>query len=46
MPYKSIRQIDEGGHTKDIETEFDQNKEEAFVVDNKKHKTENTFTLY
>ena len=24
LPYKSIRQIDEGGHTKDIETEFDQ----------------------
>jgi hypothetical protein len=42
LPYKSIRKIDEGGHTKDIETEFDQNNKKAFVVDNK-HKTENTF---
>lgn len=37
LPYKSIRQIDEGGHTKDIETEFDQHNNKAYV-NNKKHK--------
>ena len=41
MPYKFIRKIDEGGHTKDIEIKFDHNKKEAFV-ENKKHKTEKT----
>ncbi|NRA94161.1 MAG: DUF3108 domain-containing protein [Psychroserpens sp.] len=39
MPYKFIRKIDEGGHTKDIEIEFDHDKQEAFVED-KKHKTQ------
>ncbi|MGJ8591197.1 MAG: DUF3108 domain-containing protein [Aquaticitalea sp.] len=43
LPYKSIRQIDEGGHTKDIEIEFDQNNKKA-VVKNNKHKTEKTFS--
>ncbi|WP_188605347.1 DUF3108 domain-containing protein [Aquaticitalea lipolytica] len=43
LPYKSIRQIDEGGHTKDIETEFDQVSQKAFV-NNKKHNTKNTFS--
>ena len=41
LPYKSIRQIDEGGHTKDIETEFDQVNNKAYV-NNKKHKTQST----
>lgn len=39
LPYKSIRQIDEGGHTKDIETEFDQINNKAYVKNNK-HKTQ------
>lgn len=43
LPYKSIRQIDEGGHTKDIEIEFDQNNKKALVKNNK-HKTEITFS--
>jgi hypothetical protein len=42
LPYKSIRQIDEGGHTKDIEIEYDQSNRKA-IVTNKKHKTEQTF---
>lgn len=42
LPYKSIRQIDEGGHTKDVEIEFDQLNRKA-LVKNKKHKTEQTF---
>lgn len=41
MPYKFIRKIDEGGHTKDIEIEFDHEKQQAFV-DNKKYKTQKT----
>lgn len=31
MPYKFIRDIDEGGHTKNIEIEFDQEKNKAHV---------------
>ena len=38
LPYKFVRKIDEGGHTKDIEIKFNQNKKEA-VVENKKKKT-------
>ncbi|MBR9913245.1 MAG: DUF3108 domain-containing protein [Algicola sp.] len=41
MPYRFIRKIDEGGHTKDIEIAFDHTKNEAFV-ENKKHKTQKT----
>lgn len=41
LPYRSIRQIDEGGHTKDVETEFDQISNKAYV-NNKKHKTQST----
>jgi len=37
IPYKFIRKIDEGGHTKDIEIEFNQATNKAFV-NNKKHK--------
>ena len=36
MPYKFIRDIDEGGHTKNIEIEFDQEKNKAYV-NNIKH---------
>ncbi|GAA3775363.1 MULTISPECIES: DUF3108 domain-containing protein [Corallibacter] len=35
-PYRFIRKIDEGGHTKDIEIHFDQKKQKAHV-NNKKH---------
>lgn len=35
-PYKFIRKIDEGGHTKDIEIDFDHEKKDALVF-NKKH---------
>lgn len=37
MPYKFIRNIDEGGHTKDLEIEFDQSNNKAYIND-KKHK--------
>ncbi|NMH87456.1 DUF3108 domain-containing protein [Flavivirga algicola] len=36
MPYKFVRNIDEGGHTKDIEIDFDQTNHKAYV-NNKKH---------
>ncbi|WP_179343257.1 DUF3108 domain-containing protein [Winogradskyella ursingii] len=36
-PYKFIRKIDEGGHTKDIEIDF-KHRERKAVVNNKKHK--------
>jgi hypothetical protein len=42
-PYKFIRKIDEGGHTKDIEINFDQ-KENKAVVNNKKRKEVKTIT--
>ncbi|MFS4482578.1 DUF3108 domain-containing protein [Hyunsoonleella sp. 2307UL5-6] len=38
MPYKFVRNIDEGGHTKDIEIDFDQHNQKAHI-NNKKHKT-------
>ncbi|MDB9961491.1 DUF3108 domain-containing protein [Oceanihabitans sp.] len=37
VPYKFIRNIDEGGHTKDIEIKFDQDNHKAYIH-NKKHK--------
>ncbi|MDT0557799.1 DUF3108 domain-containing protein [Ichthyenterobacterium sp. W332] len=37
LPYKFIRKINEGGHTKDIEIKFDHNQNKAYV-NNKKHK--------
>lgn len=43
-PYKFIRDIDEGGHTKDIEILFDHEKKEA-LVNNKKHKTKTTVAI-
>lgn len=44
MPYRFIRQIDEGGHTKDIEIEFDHSVSQALVY-NKKSKTKETFKI-
>lgn len=41
-PYKFIRKIDEGGHTKDIEIDFD-HVEQIATVNNKKHKKIQTF---
>lgn len=38
LPYKFIRKIDEGGHTKDIQIEFDQLNKKAHV-ENKKRNT-------
>lgn len=37
IPYKFVRNIDEGGYTKDIEIKFDQTANKAYV-NNKKHK--------
>lgn len=42
LPYRFIRKIDEGGHTKDIEIHFDQANKKAHV-NNKKHRTNKTF---
>ncbi|QXP60374.1 DUF3108 domain-containing protein [Olleya sp. HaHaR_3_96] len=41
LPYKFIRKIDEGGHKKNIEIEFDQDQRKALVY-NKKHDTKKT----
>ncbi|NRD19082.1 DUF3108 domain-containing protein [Winogradskyella eckloniae] len=43
VPYKFIRKIDEGGHTKDIEINFDHANQKA-EVHNKKHKKVTTVT--
>jgi len=43
-PYKFIRKIDEGGYTKDIEVNFDHNKDIAVLNDKKKDKKFN-FTI-
>ncbi|NCO63366.1 MAG: DUF3108 domain-containing protein [Flavobacteriales bacterium] len=42
LPYKFIRDIDEGGHTKNLEIIFDQANKKAYVHD-KKNKTEKVF---
>ncbi|MFD2551298.1 DUF3108 domain-containing protein [Bizionia sediminis] len=42
IPYRFIRDIDEGGHTKNIEIEFDQIQHKAHVH-NLKHNTKKTF---
>lgn len=42
IPYKFIRDIDEGGHTKNLEIEFDQQNNKAHVHD-KKHNTRKVF---
>ncbi|GAA4268583.1 DUF3108 domain-containing protein [Hyunsoonleella aestuarii] len=41
-PYRFIRNIDEGGHTKNLEIDFDQKANKAYVND-KKHKTKSVF---
>jgi hypothetical protein len=43
LPYKFIRKIDEGGHTKDIELNFDQENQKV-VIENKENKTSKTLT--
>ncbi|WP_435136394.1 DUF3108 domain-containing protein [Formosa sp. A9] len=42
LPYKFVRKIDEGGHTKNIQIEFDNKQNKAFVHDKKNNK-QNTF---
>lgn len=43
-PYKFVRKIDEGGHTKDIEIDFDHVKKEARVENKKKKKVTHVAT--
>lgn len=43
-PYRFIRNINEGGYTKDIEINFDHQKQEA-LVHNKKRKTKKSFPI-
>lgn len=44
LPYKFIRDIDEGGHTKDLEVEFDHGASLAHV-NNKKEKTKASYPI-
>ena len=44
IPYRFIRKIDEGGHTKDIQIDFDHASKEALVF-NKKHATKEIFAF-
>lgn len=44
LPYKFIRKIDEGGHTKDIEIDFDHSNSKA-LVNNKKHKKQSVVAI-
>src|SRR5690606_28084104 len=37
IPYRFIRNIDEGGHTRDIQVDFNHTKREALVFDKKKN---------
>ncbi len=43
-PLRFIRQIDEGGHTRDIQIDFDHNSKTAYVF-NRKHNTRDTFPI-
>ncbi len=43
LPYRFIRKIDEGGHTKDLQIEFDQDNNKAVVFD-KKHNENKTYS--
>ncbi len=43
LPYRFIRQIDEGGHTKDLQIDFNQELNMAYVF-NRKHNENKTFT--
>ncbi len=38
VPYKFIRNIDEGGHTKNLEIDFDQENQKAHINDKKRNK--------
>jgi len=44
LPYKFIRKIDEGGYTKDIEIDFDHQKNKAYI-NNKKKKIEKNLDI-
>lgn len=44
IPYRFIRDIDEGGHTRDIQVDFNHKKNEALVFNRKKN-TKNTYTF-
>jgi len=44
IPYRFIRKIDEGGHTKDIQIDFDHDSQKA-LVNNKKHKEKSTVSF-
>lgn len=44
IPYRFIRKIDEGGHTKDIQIDFDHETNQALVF-NKKHDKKETLTF-
>ncbi len=44
IPYRFIRDIDEGGHTRDIQVDFNHTKREALVFDKKKN-TKKTFSF-
>lgn len=44
IPYRFIRKIDEGGHTKDIQIDFDHDTNQALVF-NKKHNKKETLTF-
>lgn len=44
IPYRFIRKIDEGGHTKDIQIDFDHNTKKALVY-NKKHNKKSTVSF-
>lgn len=43
LPYRFIRQIDEGGYTKDLQIDFNQAQNKAYVID-RKHKENHTFS--
>src|SRR5680860_977323 len=43
LPYRFIRKIDEGGYTKDLQIEFDQDNNKALVFD-RKHNENTTYT--
>lgn len=43
LPYRFIRQIDEGGYTKDLQIDFNQAQNKAYVTD-RKHKENHTYS--
>lgn len=44
QPYRFIRQIDEGGHTRDMQIDFNHNNKTALVF-NRKHNSKNTYSI-